>query len=1381
MKTKTFSLALLTIALAGLPAAADIGSLSHLFRPGRTLADADGDGLIDRAVLTIIIPNAPTSTELILAGDIAARANMESLVQNFGFIRREDDVPDIDKVENAVILGANVGWLREAIEDKDIVVPELGPNQGFVGVYAAKSRTGLFVVAGSEDALLQTGRAFFLRWPYIWDIWGREEGATYDGIERDVTQFLTSEGIGLQRTVFRSALYEFPPLRKGPGALKKLNFSAGEIKDLAVDIYVPDEDDLKQTFLAFDSLRGQHAQGQKSEVLSYAGCARLSFSIRYGKRTQSAAVPRLGAPKRMLTPSYRDPSRGEGPAKDFDLLSFLSAKGAYGDMDRDGIADSLDTKVIVGSSGLTVSAAEFASRLVLDTAGASFPVFYLDKEIENRKTLASPVLLGPSALLQDLQRIGKFIPPPLENAWGAVQVIPRAFGRSNALAVLAADQIGQEKVLAYFIRTFPYFDSYGNGRPQLADIVPDLEKFLKGERGSAEAYFALRLKKLGDEFGDKALEAFMAEIFLPRPNPKFEEEAKKAVASAVKFDGAVVRTVPMNESKTVFEKESSPAWEGREAIDLVRDKIKGLTDPGGPIRISVGLSESPEVRQRIKKEIETICGEALKVPAEVEVLSSYKQGYAWLAEKVLPALKGKPVSQVVIRFAEEADDRTRPKRFYAEPTRWLQELYPIDEFLSRDLGIPLDKIHFEMTASRDPVYEVVALDARNSVLLQEAFSPQVREMPYLKALPEWGSVKVTTGWLRIEREGKLVFDGTIASDLERIWEFYQDQVLAPLQAHILRKTGGSPSFSKQPYFKRLKVEVWASEPDARSGLDEEVVSSLEALHDEIYFDTLDFLRGISDLDVDDQELPEDTSRFSAPGNIFPVIHPSSEGEGPRIKVSLEDWPAASPALALKWKEKGKEESTRRVAFPALKSKALAVPGLTYNGLEERIETVAVDMEFEREADYLAALDIVESYRELVERGLLADPLAYPNLHALLLRLKTKDMAKDELLPMAPPGLETRPATLPPLKPGEAIVATTQILSPEAVRDIVARLAQFPSVRTYAGGMSYENRPVPVIEIFKPLGTYVSLPRLIAHKPTLFVLGRQHANEVASTSYILKLAEILATDKAAQDSINRINFVFQPMENPDGAALAYELQSVTPFHSLHAGRYGSLGIDVGSMSGLSRPILPEALVRRTLNAKWRPDIFLNLHGYPSHEWVQQFSNYSPYLFREYWIPRGWYDIFRYLSLPIYSAYKEAGEDLMGFIIAEMQSDPKIKESNKKFYDRYERWATRWQPHLDPLELRDGLSLIAKRRSSTENRLSQRTETTFVEETPEVMDETARGAWLDFLSTQGLAYLKAHMKYLAQAKYETARVEEEAGERVRIQFLRARPPASANKEK
>jgi hypothetical protein len=313
----------------------------------------------------------------------------------------------------------------------------------------------------------------------------------------------------------------------------------------------------------------------------------------------------------------------------------------------------------------------------------------------------------------------------------------------------------------------------------------------------------------------------------------------------------------------------------------------------------------------------------------------------------------------------------------------------------------------------------------------------------------------------------------------------------------------------------------------------------------------------------------------------------------------------------------------------------------------------------------------------------------------------------------------------------------------------------------------------VVEVYKPLGKYISIPRLIAAKPTIYLSGRQHANEVSSTSYILKLAELLATDKSYLDYINKVNFVLHPMENPDGAALAFDLQKLTPFHSLHAGRYSSLGIDVGSMGGSSRPILPEALVRRNLNSKWQPDIYLNLHGYPSHEWVQQFSNYSPYLFRDYWIPRGWYALYRSLSLPLYQKYKEAGDELKSFIITEMQSNDKIKESNKKFTDRYFRWAARWQPHLDYLELYDGVNLYAKRRSSTESRLSPRTQVTFVEETPELMDETARGAWLDFLSLQGLSYFRAHLKYLAQAKYETVRFEEEVQDRVRIQFVRGRP--------
>jgi hypothetical protein len=340
-------------------------------------------------------------------------------------------------------------------------------------------------------------------------------------------------------------------------------------------------------------------------------------------------------------------------------------------------------------------------------------------------------------------------------------------------------------------------------------------------------------------------------------------------------------------------------------------------------------------------------------------------------------------------------------------------------------------------------------------------------------------------------------------------------------------------------------------------------------------------------------------------------------------------------------------------------------------------------------------------------------------------------------------------------------------------DLVDHLDRLDVIHSYIGGNSYEGRKIPVLEIFTPLEKYVSIPRLITLKPTLYLSGRQHANEVSATNYILKFAELLAEDPAYQEFIKTINFILHPMENPDGAELAYDLQKLTPFHSLHAGRYTSLGIDVGYQVNASKPLLPEAKVRRNLYAKWQPDIYLNLHGYPSHEWVQQFSNYVPYQFRDYWIPRGWFAYYRSLSLPLYEKWVEAGADLKRIITQEINQNMDFRVSNQKFYDRYYRWAARWQPHMNYLEDHDGVNLYAKRRSSRESRLSNRRRTTFVEETPELMDETAQGSWLGFLVEQGLTYLRAHANYLSRARYEVVRIEEEGQERVHIQLIRSRP--------
>ena len=106
-------------------------------------------------------------------------------------------------------------------------------------------------------------------------------------------------------------------------------------------------------------------------------------------------------------------------------------------------------------------------------------------------------------------------------------------------------------------------------------------------------------------------------------------------------------------------------------------------------------------------------------------------------------------------------------------------------------------------------------------------------------------------------------------------------------------------------------------------------------------------------------------------------------------------------------------------------------------------------------------------------------------------------------------------------------------------------------------------------------------------------------------------------------LKKVNVILHPVENPDGAQMAFELQKLTPTHMLHAGRYSALGMDVASQVGLADPLLPEALVRGRVWQDWLPDIYLNPHGYPSHEWVQQFAGYVPPGFRTYWSTRGWY--------------------------------------------------------------------------------------------------------------------------------------------------------------
>jgi len=154
-------------------------SLSEIFSLGKVLQDKDNDTWADKISLQIILPDNPTAYEIAVASDIAARANLESLVVDFSLVKKESEALKGSREKTNILIGTNLKLLKNLSKKGNFRLPNLSPTQGIVSLYSSKGQRCIVVAAGSQEVLLHTGRAFFLRWPYLWDILGRDEGATY--------------------------------------------------------------------------------------------------------------------------------------------------------------------------------------------------------------------------------------------------------------------------------------------------------------------------------------------------------------------------------------------------------------------------------------------------------------------------------------------------------------------------------------------------------------------------------------------------------------------------------------------------------------------------------------------------------------------------------------------------------------------------------------------------------------------------------------------------------------------------------------------------------------------------------------------------------------------------------------------------------------------------------------------------------------------------------------------------------------------------------------------------------------------------------------------------------------------------------------------------
>lgn len=1358
------------------PETSGVESLAVLFDVSRgAVRDTNGDGLADAVAGRVVVPAEPSRHEVQAAAELAARLGFETTALTLPLVVRDRDVPAAGGAL-PILLGRRNAFVEQLAAAKHVDLGALGEGQGLVALVPSPLGEGAaLLVAGADDeGTLAAAREVAARLPRLWSM----SGATLAGVEEQTLRYLRSRGVAPRTAAVRSLVVDRD--RRG-------------LARVTVQVDLPAAE-VGRAVRALEDLDRAHRLGREPRTLNFSAAAETMVECRAdGRVAGRATVRRSGLNPRALTPPIEPgelapDSPGERgavaaaappPARTFDLAAVYSIDGWYGDAYRDLIPDRTDTTIVLGEAADAFGAVHVAARLGLETTGIGFPLAKRDEEVREPAREPSPILVGrTNRLVAELVKIGKARLDDLQPGDGVVQVVPRAFGNATATVVAGADDAGTEAASLYLARRAPYVWEVARGAVTLGDLTSDAARFFQAKSGASQAGQAVRA--LDDVLADlrgKTVESFEATLFLEAAEPALDRYLAGEIRRILPGAAVTVTSKGITDPVTVFEETLDLPWEVDDFRAKFRTDILPKVTPGARVELEARLSESPAVRRQIADEVRAALEQAGALRPQVRIRSAYKQGFLWLTEEVIPELRGKGVRSVHIRVAEYTPDFSKKYKFYQVPSRWLHELYPVDEIFARELGVSKDRFSLELVEGAKDIYTVEAADASGRVVYRGTFSPAFVEREYLDKFPGWSRVDVTTGWVRATVDGQVVLDARIPTDPERFWDYYQGKVLPRIYDYVMKVTDNRPMPDKQPFHRDLDVEVWMSEPDFRIGVDEELVSSLESLHEDLYFVTLDFFDALGRTTV--------RRRLAAPGKIYPIIHPERPGQGGRARLLFAGNAATRPTLQVSYRLTGEEKPVR--VTRDLVAADVTPPVVTrVVARADRLREVELQVEARDEQAAGRAVDALDGLLRLHAAGLYRTALSYDHVDQVAVTILLRDARARRVVRHtgeAAPSNVHRPGPRPALP----LVTWDHIISPDESETIVRKLAAFPEVRAYRAGRSYRGRDISVAEITLPTPSeLVSIAKLTAYKPTILITGRQHANEVSSTSHILKLAERLVTEPDYRAVLKRVNVILHPVENPDGAQMAYELQTLTPTHMLHAGRYSALGMDVASQVGRPDPLLPEALVRGRLWQEWLPDIYLNPHGYPSHEWVQQFAGYVPPGFRAYWSSRGWYTSVGGLRDPRYPDHVDGIEALREAIVREINRDPDVRAMNLRHQERYRRWAFGFAPFVYNQEIYKDTAIYYTDPETGEPRGRRRApdggartmanwpQVTFVSGGTEAPDETAQGDWLALVTKPGFSFLMAHVTYLRDGQYRLDRIEEDGQQdAVTLTVLRVRP--------
>jgi hypothetical protein len=1388
------------------PSTEFVNPLEHAFEKGWMLEDTNGDNFADFLRGHIIVPAEPTAAENAAAANLAARLGYETTGLTMPVVEIATEAAG---AMNGSRIFVDSGSMPPSVfSDLASVISLLGPGEG--GVFL--SGEDLAVIGADAPGLMAAATDFAARNPYQWATPGDKIEAIATEVNKALAAAKINAAVRLEGLTYSD---------KEPGVRRAILRLSNEADSTAVRKALSPEGKPAANFAAVN------------ELVIFDGAA--------PPITVTNPVP--------LTLPTLGPMAAAEPHP-LDLGQLYTIDGLLGGSAKMPIPSSADARLYVPGGAAGVAMANLAARMGLETTGIALPLAYVPNGASISQVQSQAVVTADSALGQQVvdelsdakdqqgNPFGKEILSPIAAGEGEIREVGDAFGKHSGLLV-RGDAAGQAAALDYMAGHLPFLWQPDKRYESIDEIRYDLHRFfsLRSSAGQAAVslYHLERWVKQAESEGAKPA-TIDATVYVDKADPKLASFIRTEIekrAPGAKIDvrtGSlhaglkcctedpplhyVSRLHPFVEAKPTLTDDFTIPWEGRRLLDKVRS-VTGKIARGQPVDLRAEVSEGPAELLKLKAQLQKILVSAGSEPNQtnVEVLCAYKPGYSWLMDEIAPQLEDKPVSHIVIEFQPDIDP-THTSLLYSR-ARWLQELYPVDEMLGRALRIPFENIQFkEMVSAEGPTYRVEAYSADGQELLSREFTVHTAVEAYSGKFPEYDHVQVDTGWVHLVSGGRTILDERVKTDEEMFWEHYQTITLPRIFDFIMSQNDGDPKVEYQPLFDTLRLRIHLSEPDYNLGLDHERISSLEALQEDTFYSTQNFFYMLGTLDS--------SALFDYMGRVIPIVYPSTDGEDGRVQIEFYAKDGPHPLVTMNWTDAAGHAHRETRDLPALQ---MGMPRLVAarvkageTGVESLSWQLPVDALEDHYSDWITkeAANSVEHTMFSAEQaegqirwlekmhsaGLYPNSLAYPHLGRLVMEfqlprpLRAPEKSRPALIraewavpnPASPrPQITDYTPVAMPSSPSDHFVSWEEPIGPDENAEILARLATFPGVKVYWMGRSYLGANIWAADITEPSPAELrSQAKEETLKAVIVYSGRQHANEVSSTSHVLRLAEELVRDPATRASLHKVNVVIHPIDNPDGANLSIDLMHIDPDFLVHPGYHGALTADVQSGLWETDPIYPESRTRRQLWEQWLPDAFINPHGYPSHEWVQPFSGYAGWMIRRqgvesgrtWWIPRGWFTSLGYLDGADYPNNKDIAYELRERIADNFATVPGAMALEDRLNSRYDRYGVPWEPRSFQMQIYKGVRIYMSLKGVNaapggEGFMARFPKVTWDEGYTEAPDETAHGDYLRLLAAMGLAYDHAHLTYLDDGAFKITHTEKDYSNGVTWKVERERP--------